>query len=225
MSEYITNIMFMREIFAVIMAILCISIFVIIIFESFFKDYFERRSEKLQKMFDMEEERYNKRKKEFKIKKRDTSSIDEEFKVIENDYDKIIKKNKQKSKNLTKGIYVSRIIALILIFINSIILIDLAFRSTGYTYSIIKLPDSTEEVYPTAYYEVLHKCSEEITLIVYVKNDSSQYIKSAIIQEEATGNTEEIYSLKPGEEKIVSIDIYPLENEEYNFIIKNVEYE
>ena len=76
----------------------------------------------------------------------------------------------------------------------------------------------------TAYYRVDYERVEQDTLTVFVKNESDKVLDKATISEKETGASTNVYTLEPGQEKIVSIVVYPNKDGKYEFEISNVEF-
>ena len=83
---------------------------------------------------------------------------------------------------------------------------------------------STKGINLTAYYVIDYDASDQQTITVIVRNDSKKTLESADITESRTNSSETINFLEPGQEKIVSIDIYTDGDDEYNFSVDNIKF-
>ena len=83
---------------------------------------------------------------------------------------------------------------------------------------------STKGINLTAYYVIDYDASDQQTITVIVRNDSKKTLESADITESRTNSSETINFLEPGQEKIVSIDIYTDGDDEYSFSVDNIKF-
>lgn len=83
---------------------------------------------------------------------------------------------------------------------------------------------STKGINLTAYYVIDYDASDQQTITVIVRNDSKKTLESADITESRTNSSETINFLEPGQEKIVSIDIYTDGNDEYSFSVDDIKF-
>ena len=83
---------------------------------------------------------------------------------------------------------------------------------------------STKGINLTAYYVIDYDASDQQTITVIVRNDSKKTLESADITESRTNSSETINFLEPGQEKIVSIDIYTDGDDEYSFLVDNIKF-
>ena len=81
-----------------------------------------------------------------------------------------------------------------------------------------------EGVAITAYYIVEYKGVDQKTVTVFVKNNSNKALESACIVENKTNEKSNVEYIEPGQEKIVSFEIYPEQNDDYNFKIEDVKF-
>ena len=81
-----------------------------------------------------------------------------------------------------------------------------------------------QNVVVNAYYRVDYERVEQHTLTVFVKNNSDKTLDKALISEKVTGSSAYVYTIEPGQEKIVSIVVYPNDTDKYEFEINNVEF-
>lgn len=86
------------------------------------------------------------------------------------------------------------------------------------------IEDNGNDVRATAYMVVDYDYVDQDTLTVFVKNESKQIVDQAIVEEVNTGKSAVIESIEPGQEKIVSIDVYPTSEEEYKFELKDIQF-
>lgn len=86
------------------------------------------------------------------------------------------------------------------------------------------IEDNGNDVRPTAYMVVDYDYVDQDTLTVFVKNESKQTLEQATVEEVNTGRTAIIESVEPGQEKIVTIDVYPTSDEEYEFELKDIQF-
>ena len=82
----------------------------------------------------------------------------------------------------------------------------------------------SQNVVVNAYYRVDYERVEQHTLTVFVKNNSDKTLDKALISEKVTGASAYVYTIEPGQEKIVSIVVYPNDTDKYEFEISNVEF-
>ena len=90
--------------------------------------------------------------------------------------------------------------------------------------SLRTIEDNGNDVRPTAYMVVDYDYVDQETLTVFVKNESKQTLEQATVEEVNTGKTAIIESIEPGQEKIVTIDVYPTTDEEYEFELKDIQF-
>lgn len=83
---------------------------------------------------------------------------------------------------------------------------------------------STKGINLTAYYVIDYDASDQQTITVIVRNDSKKTLESADITESRTNSSETINFLEPGQEKIVSIDIYTDGDDEYSFSVDDIKF-
>lgn len=83
---------------------------------------------------------------------------------------------------------------------------------------------SKDNIVVSAYYRIDYERVEQDTLTVFVKNDSDKVLDKATISEKATKASANVYNLEPGQEKIVSIAIFPNGEDKYEFEINDVEF-
>lgn len=86
------------------------------------------------------------------------------------------------------------------------------------------IEDNGNDVRATAYMVVDYDYVDQDTLTVFVKNESKQTVQQAVVEEVNTGKSAVIESIEPGQEKIVSIDVYPTYEEEYKFELKDIQF-
>ena len=73
-----------------------------------------------------------------------------------------------------------------------------------------------------AYYVVRYEDVDQVTLTVFVKNNSDKSLRSAQITQKGTNNTAIVRNIDSGEEKIVTIDTYY--SGDYEFMFENIEF-
>ena len=81
-----------------------------------------------------------------------------------------------------------------------------------------------QDIAITAYYEVEYEGVSQKTLTVFVRNDSQKILENAILKEKKSGNTVDVKTLEPGEEKIVSINVYSLTDSDYEFELLDINF-
>lgn len=95
----------------------------------------------------------------------------------------------------------------------------------GSIHDIKKVENVTNEgISVNAYYRVSYDTVEQETLTVFVKNDSKKVLSKARIIEKKTGASAEVENIDLGQEKIVSIVVYPTDDGKYEFELKDIEY-
>lgn len=99
-------------------------------------------------------------------------------------------------------------------------------NSLGGTFSGVREVKDTQKdnVVVSAYYRIDYERVEQDTLTVFVKNNSDKVLDKAQISEKETGASAYVYTLEPGQEKIVSITVFPNDDDKYEFEISNVEF-
>ena len=81
-----------------------------------------------------------------------------------------------------------------------------------------------QDIAITAYYEVEYEGVNQKTLTVFIRNDSQKILENAVLKEKKSGNTVEVKTLEPGEEKIVSINVYSLTDSDYEFELLDINF-
>ena len=81
-----------------------------------------------------------------------------------------------------------------------------------------------QDIAITAYYEVEYEGVDQKTLTVFIRNDSQKILENAVLNEKKSGNTVEVKTLEPGEEKIVSINVYNLTDSDYKFELLDINF-
>ena len=81
-----------------------------------------------------------------------------------------------------------------------------------------------ESAYASAYYVVDYEKMEQVTLTVFVRNNSNKVLKSATLNEGNTSSSVQVENIEPGQEKLVSLTVYPLKDDNYKFELTNVEF-
>ena len=81
-----------------------------------------------------------------------------------------------------------------------------------------------QDIAITAYYEVEYEGVDQKTLTVFIRNDSQKILENAVLNEKKSGNTVEVKTLEPGEEKIVSINVYNLTDSDYEFELLDINF-
>lgn len=90
--------------------------------------------------------------------------------------------------------------------------------------AIRKIDNDGVGVQATAYYVVDYDYVEQDTLTIFVKNNTNQILDQAVIEELNTGKAAIVESIEPGQEKIVTIEVYPRADEDYKFQVKDIQY-
>lgn len=110
--------------------------------------------------------------------------------------------------------------ACILFYVMTIVGFDLDADSTF----IRPIENSGDSINATAYYVIDFEYVDQDTLTVFVKNNTKQELDQATVFEVKTGESTVIENLDPGQEKIVSFEIYPNSDDEYQFEIKDIQF-
>lgn len=90
---------------------------------------------------------------------------------------------------------------------------------------IRKIENDGAGIQANAYYVVDYDYVEQDTLTVFVKNNTNQILDQAVVEEVNTGKTAMVESIEPGQEKVVTIEVYPRADEDYKFQVKDIQYE
>lgn len=91
--------------------------------------------------------------------------------------------------------------------------------------AIRKIDNDGAGIQANAYYVVDYDYIEQDTLTVFVKNNTNQILDQAVVEEVNTGKTAMVESIEPGQEKIVTIEVYPRTDEDYKFQVKDIQFE
>lgn len=81
-----------------------------------------------------------------------------------------------------------------------------------------------QDIAITAYYEVEYEGIPQKTLTVFVRNNSQRTLENAKLKETSSGNTIDVKTLEPGEEKIVSINVYSSRKSNYEFELSDIKF-
>lgn len=140
-------------------------------------------------------------------------------------YDEIIDKYKRKADFFNQGIV---IIVTVFVLISVLCMIVVAIESTdmGGHFSSIRVVENVcfEDIIIEGYYNIDYANVEQDTLVIFIKNNSTRVLESAKITESNTNTSEYVYQLEPGQEKILTIEVYPNADNEYNFEISDIEF-
>lgn len=156
-------------------------------------------------------------KKRCEIKK----ELDENIKVIEQRQGKL-----ESLYNFFDSSIYNLAITVIVVFVLGLMITNrIVSDVSGDVSSIIEVKNTTsQEVSVTAYYQIEYEGVHQKTLTVFVRNDSKNVLESANIIETKSNSQETIKYLEPGQEKIVSIDIYQNNQEDFQFTIDNIKF-
>lgn len=133
-----------------------------------------------------------------------------------------IKEKASKSKEISNIIMSSIVGVLIALFL---LLCSVRSLVGGNIEYIVPIENNVnQDIAITAYYEVEYEGVNQETLTVFIRNDSQKTLENAILKEKTSGNTTEVKTLEPGEEKIVSINVYSSKDSNYEFELSNIEF-
>ena len=155
-----------------------------------------------------------------------------EIRKMQDELQEKIEENNKKREKLDKAYSltekVSGVLARIALPILAILFLFMLLIETEVGGSISNIRQientSTKGINLTAYYVIDYDASDQQTITVIVRNDSKKTLESADITESRTNSSETINFLEPGQEKIVSIDIYTDGDDEYNFSVDNIKF-
>lgn len=168
------------------------------------------------------------------ILKIQNNSNDEGFKeslikeILRNEEDNELFKIEQNNKisKLDKGIkIVGKLEYLKLLFSIGIIgafcvIISIVPKISGSISSLNKIDYENQNIKINAYCTVSYSGTDQITLTLYIKNNSDKALRSASLIQKETGSTAKITNLDSGEEKIVSLNSY--KGDKYEFEIQEI---
>ena len=100
------------------------------------------------------------------------------------------------------------------------VIVSIVPRIGGRVSNIKKMDYENQNIRINAYYTVSYSGTDQITVTMYVKNNSGKSLRSASIMQKETGSTAKITNLDPGEEKIVSINSY--KGDKYEFELQEI---
>ena len=177
-------------------------------------DFYKETSHVDYNLFSDSEEYYN----EYKEKE---TKLKNEVEVYDNEIEKYDKKSSR--LNAWSSTLMTTLICLIFIVL---LLIYYVGNCIGGSVGDIILIENNinQDISITAYYEVEYEGVSQKTLTVFVRNDSQNTLQNAQLKEKTTGNTTNVNSLEPGEEKIVSINVYSSKESNYEFELSNIEF-
>ena len=156
-----------------------------------------------------------------KIIEEERSKLQHEFEICDKKIDDYNKKS-LKSKEISKLIMASVIGMLIVLFL---LLCSVRSLVGGKIDYIVPVENNVnQDIAITAYYEVNYDGVGQKTLTIFVRNDSQKILENAILKEKSSGNISEVKTLEPGEEKIVSINVYSSKSNNYEFELSNIEF-
>ena len=151
-------------------------------------------------------------------KRKEMEKSNETYNAKIQEYEKKSKKTKTRSNIIMSTIGVFLIVLLMLLnFGRSCIGGDISY--------IVPIENNVnQDIAITAYYEVEYEGVSQKTLTVFVRNDSQKILENAILKEKKSGNTVDVKTLEPGEEKIVSINVYSLTDSDYEFELLDINF-
>ena len=151
-------------------------------------------------------------------KRKEMEKSNETYNAKIQEYEKKSKKTKTRSNIIMSTIGVFLIVLLMLLrFGRSCIGGDISY--------IVPIEENVnQDIAITAYYEVEYEGVSQKTLTVFVRNDSQKILENAVLKEKKSGNTVEVKTLEPGEEKIVSINVYSLTDSDYEFELLDINF-
>lgn len=156
-----------------------------------------------------------------KIIEEERSKLQHEFEICDKKIDDYNKKS-LKSKEISKLIMASVIGMLIVLFL---LLCSVRSLVGGKIDYIVPVENNVnQDIAITAYYEVNYDGVGQKTLTIFVRNDSQKILENAVLKEKKSGNTVEVKTLEPGEEKIVSINVYSLTDSDYEFELLDINF-
>jgi ABC-type transport system involved in cytochrome bd biosynthesis fused ATPase/permease subunit len=233
MSETLISTTEVTNLFYIIFQITIIILWLVILAYLFIKTNFENKQDKFKEEKEKCENEYKERVKQLpdcldsevegqaEQKKKLADELEENKKVL----DEKIEKYTKKSKNLYNIVYSGGLV-LVMIIVFAFIVGLISSFDVGGNFSDIKRVTEVENsgTSVTAYYEVKYKKVEQRTLTVFVKNNSTQTVDDAVIKEVNSNSQAVVYSIEPGQEKIVTLEVYPNFEDDYKFEISEVNY-
>lgn len=232
MSEKIISLSNGGEVVTVIFLIVLGVLALVSIVSSILMYYFKKKKESFEKEEIEERNEYIKERRELNTplasESQEISDRIEQLDLQHEQESEEIKEDIQKYKKrvdiidlITEPVKV--LLQLLAIFVFMIMLIMV--NNMGADVSAIRPLETTGNgVEATAYYVVDYNYVDQDTLTVFVKNNSTQILDQAIVQEVNTGKTGVIESIEPGQEKIVTIDVYPNSDNNYDFEINDIQF-
>ena len=158
-----------------------------------------------------------------KLKSEMVKQKEEEINTLSDKTEKYERKSSN-TKYYTKMIAEGCFLLWIFTFMLVIVVSDLVSPSTSYIREVSN--SQSEGISVNAYYVTTYHQSDQSTISIYVKNNSNKILKSAKITEKDSNSSEYICYLNPGEEKIVSLEVYNNNyNKDFNFNIDEVTFE
>ena len=171
-----------------------------------------------------------------KKKTRQEKILEEADKLVNEKIDHILKiqnnsklfkiEQNNKISKLDKGIkIVGKLEYLKLLFSIGIIgafcvIISIVPKISGSISSLNKIDYENQNIKINAYCTVSYSGTDQITLTLYIKNNSDKALRSASLIQKETGSTAKITNLDSGEEKIVSLNSY--KGDKYEFEIQEI---
>ena len=100
------------------------------------------------------------------------------------------------------------------------VIISIVPKIGGRVSNLNKMDYENQNIRLNAYYTVSYSGTDQITITLYVKNNSEKSLKSATVMQKGTGSVAKITNLDAGEEKILSLNSY--KGDEYEFEIQEI---
>lgn len=141
-------------------------------------------------------------------------------------YDELIEKYDSKINFMHDNIATPGRVLFCVVFVMFFIIIAIMSACIGGSFGTINKVENVycEDISVEGYYDIDYSYVDQNTLTVFVKNKSDKILESAKITERNTYSSEYIYALEPGQEKIVTLDIYPIEDGSYEFQITDIKF-
>lgn len=140
--------------------------------------------------------------------------------------DEVIEKYNKKINFMYENIVILGRVLFCVVFIMFFLLMLIMSACIGGSFGTINKVENvcTEDIAIQGYYDIDYSYVDQNTLTVFVKNNSSKILESAKITESNTYSSEYIYALEPGQEKIITLDIYPNKEGSYEFQITDIKF-
>lgn len=232
MSENLLNTLELSNKLTIVFVMALVILGVVLLVYSLLKAYFENRKVSFRTRESEENEKYWRKRSELSTPLASESvELTQQLEELEEEHEKettYLRKKTEKNENRmsileTIGDFTIPYLIIVLIIV-FVLMISVSAGLGGNIGTIQRIENDGVGVQANAYYVVDYDDVEQDTLTVFVKNNTNQVLDQAVVEEVNTGKTAIVESIEPGQEKIVTIDVYPRGEEDYTFKVEDIQF-